>query len=85
MNEKTIHDYMEQTTEYYFLELKREKQSLWGNNFSLFEILDNPQKFKGGTDNHCLVLRSDYIDDLVEMYKRFLELQEKEGTDYELF
>ena len=27
--EKTIHDYMEQTAEAYFLELKREKHSLW--------------------------------------------------------
>jgi len=76
--EKTIHDYMEQTAESYFLELKREKHNLWMSDDSLFELLDNPKIYVGR-------YRESYVYDLVEMYKRFEELQEKEGTEYELF
>jgi len=76
--EKTINDYMEQTAEAYFLELKREKHNLWMSDDSLFELLDNPKIYVGR-------YRESYVYDLVEMYKRFEELQEKEGTEYELF
>jgi len=76
--EKTIHDYMEQTAQSYFLELKREKHNLWMSDDSLFELLDNPRIFVGR-------YLSSYVYDIVEMYKRFEELQEKEGTDYKLF